>query len=383
MELEKGYFMWKETLRPVWVEINLAHLDYNIKQIQKKIGEAEIIGVVKADAYGHGAVEVSKVLLENGVKTLAVATLPEAIVLRENGITCQIVMLGITPELYLDTLIKEDITPVTSSLENARACSAAAAEQNRQIELYLAIDTGMGRIGFLPNEESVADIKRIAELTNIKIKGFFSHLSTADESEKIFSNQQIEKYETFYQRLLEEGIHVPVRTLGNSAAIMEVPGAHFDAVRPGIILYGGYPSEAVDKSQLSIKPVMSVKANIVHLKKVPSGFSISYGRTFITEKESIIATLPLGYADGYPRFLSGKGRVIIRGQYAPVVGIICMDQCMVDVTNIPGVALGDEVIIMGVDGDLEVSAHEIAKKTGTINYEVVCAFGQRLPKRYL
>jgi alanine racemase len=183
--------------------------------------------------------------------------------------------------------------------------------------------------------------------------------------------------------LKHAGIDIPFRTLSNSAAIMEIPDAHFDAVRPGIILYGCYPSQEVDKNQLSIKPVMSVKGNIVHLKKVASGFSVSYGRKFTAGRESLIATLSLGYADGYPRYLSGKGRVIVNGVYAPVVGNICMDQCMVDVTEVPGVKLGDEVVIMGSQGDLTILADEIGEKTGTINYEVVCAFGQRLPKVYV
>ncbi len=375
--------MWKDALRPVWTEINLSNLDYNIKQIRQKVGDKEIIGVVKADGYGHGSVEVSKVLLENGVKTLAIATLQEAITLRESGITCPIIMLGITPELYVDTLLHYDITPVTSSYENAAALSKAAEAEGKTIDAYVALDTGMGRIGFLPEDESIEEFIKINRLTNLKIKGLFSHFATADEKDKTFAALQLSHYNTMYEKLEQAGVAIPSRTIANSAAIMELPSAYFDAVRPGIVLYGCYPSQEVDRNRLSIKPVMSVKANIVHLKKVPSGSSVSYGRRFMTERESLIATLTLGYADGYPRYLSGKGRVIVNGVYAPVVGNICMDQCMIDVTDVPDVKLGDEVVLMGSQGDLMIPADEIGEKTGTINYEIVCAFGQRLPKVYI
>lgn len=375
--------MWKEALRPVWAEINLSNLDYNIKQIKQKVGDKEIIGVVKADGYGHGSVAVSKVLLENGVKTLAIATLQEAITLREGGITCPIIMLGITPEMYVDTLLSYDITPVTSSYENAAAISEAAKAADKIVEAFIAVDTGMGRIGFLPDDESVEEFIKINRLTNLKIKGLFSHFATADEKDKTYAEQQLSHYDNIYEKLKQAGVDIPFRTFANSAAIMEIPAAHFDAVRPGIVLYGCYPSQEVDKNQLSIKPVMSVKANIVHLKRVPSGFCVSYGRRFTTERESLIATLALGYADGYPRYLSGKGRVIVNGVYAPVVGSICMDQCMIDVTDVPDVKLGDEVVLMGNQGDLTILADEIGEKTGTINYEIVCAFGQRLPKVYV
>jgi len=375
--------MYKEALRPAWAEINLSNLDYNIKQIIKKAGGREIIGVVKADGYGHGSVEVSRVLLENGVRTLAIATLQEAITLREAGFVCPIIMLGITPEMYADTLLKYDITPVVSSYENAAAISKAAKAAGRTAEALVAVDTGMGRIGFLPDSESIEAFKKISGLSNLKIKGLFSHFATADEKDKTYAEQQLAHYNEIYEKLNAADVNIPFRTFANSAAIMEIPAAHFDAVRPGIILYGCYPSGEVDRNQLSIKPVMSVKANIIHLKKVPAGFSVSYGRKFTTARESLIATLALGYADGYPRYLSGKGRVIVNGVYAPIAGNICMDQCMVDVTDVPDVKLGDEVVLMGSQGDLTILADEIGEKTGTINYEVVCAFGQRLPKVYV
>jgi alanine racemase len=375
--------MYKDALRPVWAEINLSNLDYNIKQIIQKVGGKEIIGVVKADGYGHGSVAVSRVLLENGVGTLAIATLQEAITLRENGIACPIIMLGITPEFYADTLLKYNITPVTASFENAYAFSEAAKAENKTIDVLVAVDTGMGRIGFLPDDDSIEEFKKISGLPNLRIKGLFSHFATADERDKTYAEQQLSHYNSIYKKLEKAGVEVPLRTFANSAAIMEIPAAYFDAVRPGIVLYGCYPSQEVDRNQLSIRPVMSVKANIIHLKKVQPGFSVSYGRKFTTGRESLIATLALGYADGYPRYLSGKGRVIVNGVYAPLAGNICMDQCMVDVTDVPDVKLGDEVVIMGSQGGLTILADEIGEKTGTINYEVVCAFGQRLPKVYV
>lgn len=374
--------MLKDTLRPAWVEVNLSNADYNIKQIKKKVGEGrQIIGVVKADGYGHGAPQIARVLLDNGVDILAIAALSEAITLRKEGFTCPIIMLGLTPELYHQTILDYDITAVVSSFENAAHLSQLAVQAGKRPEILVAIDTGMGRIGFLPEKESVPQVVQISKLPGIKIKGLFSHFATADEKDKAYAKGQLDKYNKFADLLIAAGVPLEFRTLANSAAIMEIPGAYFDAVRPGIILYGCYPSHEVDQNQLSIKPVMSVKANIIHLKKVGPGFSVSYGRKFTTERDSLIGTLALGYADGFPRNLSGKGgRVIVNGVYAPIIGNICMDQCMIDVTDVPNVKLGDEVVLIGTQGDKTILADEIADKTGTINYEVTCRFALRLPR---
>jgi alanine racemase len=375
--------MLKETLRPVWAEIDLASIKHNITEIKRRVGNTPIIGVVKADGYGHGAVEVSKVLLNNGVSALAVATLSEAIQLRNAGITVPVIMLGLTPWHYQKILIEYDITPVVASYSDTRALSALAVEAGTTVDVLVAVETGMGRIGLMPSKESVNEIIGINNLPNIRIKGIFSHFSSADEKDKSYTFQQIENFNRFYQDLEAAGISIKFRTHANSAATMEVPEAWFDAVRPGIILYGCYPSNEVDKSLLSLKPAMTLKASIVFLKRVPAGTSISYGRKFVTERESVIATIPIGYADGYPRLLSGKGRVLIRGQYAPVVGNICMDQCMVDVTDIPNVKKYDEVVLIGTQGDKTILADEIAEKTGTINYEIVCRIGKRVPRVYI
>lgn len=376
--------MLKEAIRPVWAEINLSNLDYNIKNIIAKVGEGkEVIGVIKADGYGHGSVEVAKALRENNIKTFAIATLREAITLREGGITEDIIMLGLTPDMYADTIVEYDITPVVCDFENAKAISKAAKAKNKGVCGLIAVDTGMGRIGYLYDDDSaIEDVKKISGLSNFKVKGMFSHMATADAFDKTFSKAQEERYLAFYEKLKKAGLDIPFKTLANSASIMEIPSIYYDAVRPGIILYGCYPSDEVDRNLLSIKPVMSVKANIIHLKKVGKGFSVGYGRKFISERESLIATVALGYADGYPRPYSAKAQVIVNGVMAPIAGNICMDQCMIDVTDVPNIKLGDEVIIMGTDGKNTILADDIANATGTINYEIVCAFGQRLPKVY-
>ncbi|MBR5316062.1 MAG: alanine racemase [Firmicutes bacterium] len=377
--------MYKEAIRPAWVEVNLSNLDYNIKNIQAKAGDRPLIGVIKADAYGHGSVQVAQVLRENGVKTFAIATLQEAVTLREAGATEEIIMLGLTPDMYADVIINYDITPVVCDATNAKAINDAAAAAGKTVHGLVAIDTGMGRIGYLADdiENAVFDIKKIAQLPNFKIKGLFSHMSTADAADKTYSHLQEEKFNKFYDALIAAGVEVPLKTLANSASIMELPTIHFDTVRPGIILYGQYPSDEVDRTELDIKPVMSVKANIIHLKDVPEGFSVGYGRRYISDKPARIATVALGYADGYPRPYSAHAKVIVNGVLCPIAGNICMDQCMIDVSEVPNVKVGDEVIIMGSDGVLEVTAEDIAKATGTINYEICCAFGQRLPKVYV
>lgn len=377
--------MYKDALRPAWVEVNLSNLDYNIKNIKAKVKGKEFIGVIKADGYGHGAEEVAKVLKENGVKIFAIATLQEAIALRNAGFADEdIIMLGLTPDMYADTIVEYNITPVTCSLENAKAISDAAERAGKVVKGLIAVDTGMGRIGYQPYDPAaVEEVKKISQLSNFQIKGLFSHFSTADAADKTYTKGQEKKYADFYQALANAGVQIPWRTLSNSAAVMEVPTAYYDAVRPGIILYGLYPSDEVDRAELDIKPVMSVKANIVHLKEVGEDFSVGYGRKFVSKRRSKIATLALGYADGYPRPYSAYGRVIVNGVYAPLAGNICMDQCMVDVTDVPDVKVGDECILVGTDGKNTILADEIAKATGTINYEIACAFGQRLPKVYV
>ena len=378
--------MYKDAIRAAWAEINITNLDYNIKQIKDKVGPGKkITGIIKADAYGHGAIKVATVLRANGIESFGVATLSEAVRLRKAGfIIEEIIVLGLTPDPYIDTIIEYRLTPVVCDYENAEAISRAAAKANIIINGYLAIDTGMGRIGYdTDNSSSIDDIRMIMNLPNFRIAGLFSHFAAADSLDKTYTTVQEQRFMVFYKKLLNAGIPIPCRTLANSAAIMEVASSHYEMVRPGIIMYGCYPSAEVDRSQIDLRPVMSIKANIVQLKKVPAGNSISYGRKFTTRQDSLIATIPIGYSDGLPRPYSTKGKVIVNGVFAPIAGTICMDQCMIDVTHVPYPRLSDEVTIMGKDGIYEISAEDIAKATNTINYEVLCAFGQRLPKVYV
>ena len=376
--------MFKEALRPAWAEINLTNAAFNIKNIKSKVGPGvRIMGIIKADGYGHGSVKMAEVLAENGVASFGVATLEEAITLRKAGVSSEIVVLGLTPDLFAETIVEYDLTPVTCSSENAAAFSREGEKAGKIISGYVALDSGMGRIGYLPGDSrAVKDVEKTSHLSHFRIKGLFSHFATADEADKTYATQQESEFLTFYEKCTNHGISLPERTLCNSAGILGIPTAYFDTVRPGIILYGCYPSDEVDRNLLEIKPVMSVKASIVQLKKVGPDFSVGYGRRFISKRDSLIATIPLGYADGLPRPYSAFAEVLIRGVRAPLAGSICMDQSMIDVTDVPGVQPGDEVILMGSDGTHTILADDIGQATGTINYEIVCAFGQRLPKVY-
>ena len=375
--------------RAAWVEIQLEHLTHNVKEIRKRVGPMpEIMGIIKADAYGHGAVAVADTLKRSGVSSFGVATLEEAVQLRDAGIKDPILILGLTPDGHWPWVIENDLMAVVCNLENAKALSSLATQAGKQVSVFIALDTGMGRIGYLveqPAQENAAreEIRQILALESLQVQGLFSHMATADACDKTFSQKQEKVFLRFQEALEREGIILPKKTLANSASVMELPTIHYDVVRPGIILYGCLPSEEVDTSILDLKPVMSVKANIIHLKQVDAGFSVGYGRTFITKEPSLIATLPLGYADGLSRVYSNRGRVICNQTYAPIVGNVCMDQTMIDVTHVPDVKLGDTVTLLGREGSLEITAQEMGKLCHTINYEVVCRFGQRLPKVYI
>ncbi|WP_333861298.1 alanine racemase [Clostridium sp.] len=369
--------------RPVWEEINLDNLLYNIGQIKSKIGDKELVGVIKADAYGHGAVEVAEVLLEAGINRFAVAVLEEAIELRKNKVEVPIMVLGIIPDAFLDEIIDYDIEPIVPSYDYADKLFKLAQGKDKKIKVHIALDTGMGRIGFPIESDSVEEISKISKLPNMEIQSLFSHFSTADEVDKVYSYEQFKKYELLYEELIKKNVKINMRTISNSAAIMELPDTYCDLVRPGIIMYGYYPSAEVEKKNLSIKPIMTLKANVVYVKTLESGSYIGYGRKFKCARKSIIATLPLGYADGYTRRLFGKAKVIINGKFAPVVGNICMDQCMIDVTDVGKVNVGDEVILIGEKNGLKFNADDIAEIIGTISYEVLCMISKRVPRVYI
>lgn len=376
-------FMFQR-LRPLWIEINLDNLTYNITQIKKLLRpDVEYISVIKADAYGHGAVEVAKVCIENGINWFAVAMLDEAIELRNAGIDAPILILGYTSGVQADILVKNDLRQVCFSYELAKSMSDEAVKQGKTALIHVAVDTGMGRIGLQPNSESADLVLEMSRLPNLEIEGLFTHFSTADETDKGYTVEQFEKYNEFLNMLKDRNIDIKYRHAGNSAAIIDLPGMQLNAVRPGIIQYGLYPSAQVDRTRIDLRPVMSVKADIVHVKEVEKGTAISYGRKFTAQRRSIIATLPVGYADGYSRLLRGKANVIINGKLAPVVGTICMDQCMVDVTDIGDVRVGDTAVLLGSSGGVSITAEDIASQIGTISYEVVCMFSKRVPRVYI
>ncbi|HDI3055969.1 TPA: alanine racemase [Clostridium botulinum] len=369
-------------LRAVWAEIDLDNLQHNLKQIKKICGNKEIIGVIKANAYGHGSMEIAPTLLENGVSRLAVAVLSEAMELRMSGVKEPIMILGYTPWALGDMLLDNDIEQSVYSYNDALELSKIAVLKRKILKIHIVVDTGMGRIGFLPTKESVEDVYKISKLPNIEIEGVFSHFSSADESDKDYTLYQMNKYNAFINKLEEKNIQVPIKHIANSAAIIDLENTHLDAVRAGIIMYGYYPSNYVLRNNINLKPVMSLKTSIVHIKKVSSGEYISYGRTFKTKRESIIATLPIGYADGYNRLLSNKGKVIVNGKLAPVIGRVCMDQCMIDVTFIENLKVGDVVTIMGEENGVSYTAEDIASQIGTISYEVICNVNKRVPRVY-
>ena len=370
-------------LHPIWAEINLDNLIFNINEIKKKSNNSEIIGVVKANAYGHGAVEVSKALLDNGINRLAVANIIEAIELRESDINCPIMLLGISEDYAIDSILKYNVEPTVSSYNFAFKLNEKAKELNKTINIHIAIDSGMGRIGFREEDKDLADIINISKLSNLQIESIFSHFSTADSKDKEYSLKQIEIYNSFLNKLEASGVKINKRNLCNSAAIIDLPESHYDYVRPGIIQYGYYPSDEVDIEHFNIKPVLTWKTRVIHIKELNEGEYIGYGKTFKTTRKSIIATLPVGYADGYSRGLSNKGKVIINGKLAPIVGNVCMDQFMVDITDIPDVKLDNEVILLGSCENIKFDAHDMAEILNTISYEVLCLIGRRAPRVYI
>lgn len=384
--------MNKELYRNAWVEIDTDRIKENIKNIRSAVGEVPVFcPAIKADAYGHGAVQIAKTLKEIGITMYAVATVQEALELRYAGIGGDVVLLSLLPNELAPIAVEHNLIPFVASVDSAKTISAEAKRQGKEMRIIIAVDTGMGRIGFSAmSETDIADsaqsIAAISRFENIEIYAMASHLSTADSADKTYSLEQIERFECMNAALKEAGTSIPRLSILNSAGTAELSRNHFDICRPGISIYGYYPSDECDKSLVALTPAMSVKAEISFLKEVEDGTSIGYGRKFRARGKRKIATLSLGYADGLPRpyNLKGDARVIVGEHFAPIAGNICMDQCMIDVTDIPNVELGTEVIIMGKSpGGLSITADDIAHATDTISYEVLCGFGQRLPKLYL
>ena len=373
-----------DEIRQVWAEINLDNLAYNIKQVKKHTKKDTLItAVIKANGYGHGSKKIARTLLENGADRIAVAILDEAIELRKENIQDSLMILGSTPQVQYEKLIEYNLIQTIYSYEDAKALSDKAVELDEIATIHVKIDSGMGRLGFLPNQRSIEDIVGIWKLPNLYLEGIYTHFASADEVDKSHTRGQFKKYMDLVNRLEENGVNIKIKHVSNSASIIDLPEYNLDMVRAGIILYGLYPSNDVNKDAIKLKPVMTLKTRISNLKTVDKGVGISYGQIFKTEKASKIATLPIGYADGYTRILTGKGQVFVNGQRAKVVGKICMDQCMIDVTHIENVNIGDEIVIFGYGKDEYPSVDEIAEKIGTINYEVVCMVGRRVPRLYM
>lgn len=362
-------------------KIDLDAVEYNYNSTRAKLPQGcKLLGVIKADAYGHGAVELAR-FLEDKCDFFGVACIEEAVELKKADIKTPILILGYVAPAFYDLVVKYDIRIPVFSYDTAKALSDEAVKQGKTVPFHFCIDTGMSRIGFQVNEESADVCKQICALPNIEAEGLFSHFATADESDLTKALAQREKYKAFVEMLEGRGIQIPIKHLNNSAGIMNFD-EYFDMCRMGIILYGLYPSEEVDKSLLDIKPVVSWLTHISHIKTLEAGREVSYGGTFKTTEPRVIATIPVGYADGYPRCLSNKGRVIINGQYAPIVGRVCMDQFMVDVTDVDGAELDSIVTLVGKDGDAELSMEEVSNAAYSFNYELPCRVARRVPRTY-
>jgi alanine racemase len=369
-------------IRPVWAEIDLAALRYNLTELRRVIGPGvDIMAVVKAEGYGHGATEIAKAACEWGVNWLGVALPEEGIALRRAGITAPILVFAVLQADQADVFLKYDLTPTVCLIEPVVALSREAVKAGRTVSVHLKVDTGMGRVG-VSYREAAQVVKILEVIPGIKVEGVYSHLATADHADKEYARVQIQRFEAMAGNLKSQGLLPERLHLANSAAALELPQAYYSMVRPGIILYGLYPSAEVDRSKISLKPVLSLKTKVIYWKRVKAGTGISYGQKYHTAKDTTIVTLPVGYADGWSRMLSHKADALIGGKRHPVVGTICMDQCMVDVGDDP-VEIGTEAVLIGSQGKECITADEIAAKLGTINYEVTCMISDRVPRVYI
>lgn len=365
--------------RPVWAEIDLGAIASNVRNIKQKIGqETKLCAIVKADAYGHGTVQAARTALAEGADYLAVAVLREAQELRHGGITAPILILGATPNIQARDILEHDVEQAIFSLDTAKAISEMAVAMNKVARVHIKIDTGMMRVGIHP-EETGEFVKAVMAMPNIKIQGIFSHFAMADMRDKTYALKQLEKFREAVRLAERAGADIPLKHIANSAAILDMPESYCNMVRAGIILYGLLPSDEVS-CDIELRPAMTLKAEVMYLKDVAANVGISYGHAFHTSRPSRIATLPVGYADGWSRRLTGKADVTVKGVRVPIVGRICMDQCMVDVTDIDKVDIGEEVILFGAGGR---TAEEVAEWLDTISYEVICMIGKRVPRQYI
>ncbi|MDI6638023.1 MAG: alanine racemase [Bacillota bacterium] len=371
--------------RPTVAEVDLASIGRNIAAIRRRIGPGpEIMAVVKADAYGHGAVQVATTALTSGATWLGVALVEEGVVLRKSGIIAPILVFGQLFPSQARRALRYSLSCTVSTYEFAEALSVAATQEGKKGKCHIKVDTGMGRIGVLPRQ-AASFVRRVAMLPNVEVEGIYTHFATADADDKSFAREQLSRFMEVIETLRTMGVQIQFRHAANSAACVEMPEARLDLVRPGILMYGLSPFSTERfqkvKREMDIRPALSLKTRVSFVKRVPAGTPVSYGSTYVTREDTVIATLPVGYADGLSRGLSNRGEVLIRGRRLPIVGRICMDQCMVDAGNLE-VEVGDEAVLIGRQGDQEISAEEVADKLGTISYEVVCAISKRVPRVY-
>lgn len=363
--------------------VNLSAIRHNILQVRNNIQKGtSIMAIVKANAYGHGAIPVAKAL-ENLVDAYGVALIEEALALREAGLQQMVLILGYTGEEWYEELVRHRISQTIYTYDMAQKLNDTAAKMGRKTPIHIKVDTGMGRIGFRTDETSISTVKKICEMPFLEPEGIFTHFARADEETIAPAREPFTRFMKFVNELEACGIHIPIRHVSNSASVIGFPEANLDMVRAGIMTYGLYPSEEVAKEPVVLQPAMEWKTKISFIKEVETGTPIGYGGTFIAPRPMKVATIPVGYADGMKRDLSGKGRVLVCGQYAPILGRICMDQFMIDVTDIADVKTGREVVIFGRQGEKEIPVEEIAAQSHSFNYEFVCSVSQRVPRKYV
>lgn len=368
----------------IQADIDLDAVAYNLESMKKNLAEnTQILAVLKADAYGHGAVPIAREIeAYDYVCGIAVATVEEGTELRQAGISKPVVILGYTYEEDYDRIVEEQFCPAVFKLSMAQKMSEAAVKAGKTLKIHIKIDTGMTRIGYRDVAKDLPEILEISRLPGIEIQGLFTHFARADEEDKTPAYVQLEKFHDFVKALEKEGISVPMKHCSNSAGIIRMPEANLDAVRAGVILYGMYPSAEVEREPVPLKPVMELKSHIAYIKTVEPGVEISYGGTYTTRRETRVATIPVGYADGYARGLSNKGSVLIRGKRAPILGRVCMDQFMADVTDIPEAKELDQVVLLGKSGDDCITMEELGELSGRFNYEFACCISKRVPRVY-
>lgn len=375
-----------ESYQRVWAEVDLDAIWENMVHMKENIAEnTKILAVIKTDGYGHGGVPIAKMLEQlDFMFGYAAATYEEAHVLREAGVKKTILILGYTFPYCYEELIREEIRPAVYRRDTVEELAAAAAKVGKKAKVHIKVDTGMGRIGITPDEEGLEFVRFLIEHPELEVEGIFTHFAKSDEADKTSANHQLELFQNFIDKIQTElGITIPVKHCSNSAAILEMPQANMDMVRAGITTYGLYPSEEVSKDIVPLRAAMSLYSHIVYCKMIHAGQSVSYGGLFTAQKDTRVATIPVGYGDGYPRSLSGRGYVLIHGKRAPILGRVCMDQFMVDISEIPEAMDGDKVTLLGMDGTERITAEELGELSGRFNYEFVCDLGKRIPRVYI